>query len=106
MSPRGPRDPCREKSLGGELCLWRPLPANTCTHAHTYRALGERHAISCTKHKVHFLPHFNISEINILTSLASHSLLAELFSFIAIYKIMVHLTMDGILDLMKYNGKC
>lgn len=107
VSPRGPRDPCREKSLGNKLCLWRPLPANTCMYAHTHRALGQGHATFSTKNKAHiFLPCFNTSEISNLTSLASHNSLAELFSSIAVYKIMVYLTTDGGLDLMKYNGTC
>lgn len=69
---------------------------------HSHRALGQEYETFSTKNKMHiFLPCFNISEIGILISLASHKSLAELFLSIAVYKIMVYLRTDGSLDLMK-----
>lgn len=53
----------------------------------------------------HFSPHFNVSEIGLLlTSDGASSFNWQHFSFLVACKIMVHLTIDSVLDLMKCSN--
>lgn len=69
----------------------------TCQHMHRNTPRVGDPKVQCSVEDIHFL---SVSKTNIFVSLASHRL-AELYSFSAVYKIKVHLTMNGILQSTK-----
>lgn len=72
--------PVGKSQLGVDSVYGDPsLPTHARTRKHTERGGGD--VIFSTKHKTHIFPYFNISEISILTSLASHSLLGRTVFF-------------------------